>query len=79
MRRTVVALALLLAAASSVSACGEITAFCMTAGAPGVRLVVTTTPSGLQCSQVFADSLPRPTASASPSPDVQAPSAPEAP
>lgn len=58
MRRTVVVL--ILAAALSSSACGEITAFCMSAGAPnGVTLVVTTTPSGLQCSQVFADSLPR--------------------
>ena len=54
-------LALGAAAALSASACGEITAFCMTAGAPsGVTLVVTTTPTGLQCSQQFnaADSLP---------------------
>ena len=58
MRRT--AMVLVLAAALSGSACGEITAFCMTAGAPnGVTLVVTTTPSGLQCHQtVVVDSLP---------------------
>lgn len=55
------AVALVLAAALSGSACGEITAFCMSAGAPdGVKLVLTTTPSGLQCSQrVIVDSLPR--------------------
>lgn len=54
------AVALVLAAALSGSACGEITAFCMSAGAPdGVKLVLTTTPSGLQCSQrVIVDSLP---------------------
>jgi hypothetical protein len=58
MRRTRVVL--LVAAALSASSCGEITAFCMTAGAPdGVTLVLTTTPSGLQCTQrVIADSLP---------------------
>ena len=58
-KRTGVVLAL--AAALSGSACGEITAFCMTAGAPsGVTLVVTTTPRGLQCSQQVnvEDSLP---------------------
>lgn len=62
MRRTTVVLVLLLAAAFSASACGEITAFCMSAGAPdGVTLVVTTTPSGLQCrQQVIVDTLPRP-------------------
>ena len=44
----------------SSSACGVITAFCMTAGAPnGVTLVVTTTPTGLQCHQtVVVDSVP---------------------
>ena len=52
---------LLVAAAFSGSACGEITAFCMSAGAPdGMKLVVTTTPSGIQCSQVFVDTLPPP-------------------
>jgi hypothetical protein len=58
MRRT--AIVLVMAAALSGSACGEITAFCMSAGAPdGVTLVVTTTPSGLQCRQtVVVDSLP---------------------
>ena len=73
MRRTVVALAVLVAAAWGVSACDEITAFCMSAGAPdGVTLVVTTTPSGLQCSQrVIVDSLPRPSQG-----DLRAPSAP---
>jgi len=48
-------------AALSGSACGEITALCLTAGAPdGVTLVLTTTPSGLQCTQrPIVDSLPR--------------------
>ena len=61
MKRIGVVLAL--AAALSASACGEITAFCMTAGAPsGVTLVVTTTPTGLQCHQSVnvADSVPTP-------------------
>lgn len=58
MRR--IAIVLVMAAALSGSACGEITAFCMSAGAPdGLTLVVTTTPSGLQCRQtVVVDSLP---------------------
>ena len=58
MRRPTVVLAF--AAALSSSACGEITAFCMSAGAPdGVKLVVTTTPTGLQCHQtVIVDSVP---------------------
>ena len=53
-------LVVLVLAALSGSACGEITAFCMSAGAPdGVKLVLTTTPSGLQCSQrIIVDSLP---------------------
>jgi hypothetical protein len=51
-----------LAAGLSASACGEITAFCMSAGAPdGLKLVVTTTPRGVQCSyQPIVDSVPRP-------------------
>ena len=58
MRRS--AIVLVLAAVLSGTACGEITAFCMSAGAPdGLTLVVTTTPSGLQCRQtVVVDSLP---------------------
>lgn len=49
--------------ALSVSACGEITGFCMTAGAPsGLKLVVTTTPQGIKCSyQIPVDTVPRPT------------------
>lgn len=54
-----VAVGLALAAALACSACGEITAFCMSAGAPdGVTLVLTSTPTGYQCSWV-RDSLPR--------------------
>jgi hypothetical protein len=62
MKRSAILLAL--GAALSGAACGEITAFCMTAGAPsGMRLVITNTPRGMVCSyQPIADSLPpRPT------------------
>jgi hypothetical protein len=53
------AVGLALAAALACSACGEITAFCMSAGAPdGFTLVLTTTPTGYRCSWV-RDSLPR--------------------
>jgi hypothetical protein len=60
MKRTAILLAV--GAALSSAACGEITAFCMSAGAPdGVTLVVTTTPRGLQCShQVPPDTVPAP-------------------
>jgi hypothetical protein len=63
---------LALAAALSGTACGEITAFCMTAGAPsGVRLVVTTTPTGVQCSYEGIEDypgrpVPKPPGSAAP-------------
>lgn len=52
---------LALAAALACGACGEITAFCLSAGAPdGATLVLVSTPSGYRCSSVQArDSLPR--------------------
>jgi len=60
MKRTAILLAL--SAALSGAACGEITAFCMTAGAPsGVKLKLTTTPAGMKCSfESPADTVPRP-------------------
>ena len=69
MRRTAVVLALI--AALSGTACGEITAFCMTAGAPsGVKLKLTTTPQGMKCSfETPADTVPRPTPNAAMQPD----------
>jgi hypothetical protein len=52
---------LALAAALACGACGEITAFCLSAGAPdGATLVLVSTPSGYRCSSVAArDSLER--------------------
>ncbi len=60
MKRTVILLAL--SAALTGAACGEITAFCMTAGMPsGVKLKLTTTPGGMKCSfENPADTVPRP-------------------
>ena len=48
-----------LAAALACGACGEITAFCLSAGAPdGATLTLVATPTGYRCSWV-RDSLPR--------------------
>ena len=60
MKRTAILLAL--SAALSGAACGEITAFCMTAGMPsGVKLKLTTSPTGMKCSfESPVDSVPRP-------------------
>ena len=59
MRRFTAGLALVVALGCA--GCTEITAFCLSAGAPdGVRLVLTTTPTGYRCSTVvIADTLPR--------------------
>ena len=56
------AIVLALSAALSGAACGEITAFCMTAGMnTGVVLKLTTTPTGMKCSfETPVDSVPRP-------------------
>lgn len=59
MRRFTVGLVLVVALGCA--GCTEITAFCLSAGAPdGVRLVLTNTPTGYQCSTaVIVDTLPR--------------------
>ena len=61
MRRYAALLAL--AAVLAGAGCGEITGFCMTAGAPtGLKIVVTKTPQGIKCSyQTLPDTVPRPT------------------
>jgi hypothetical protein len=60
MRRFMVGLALVVALGCA--GCTEITVFCLSAGAPdGVRLVLTTTPTGYRCSTVVVDTLPRAT------------------
>ena len=55
------AIGLVLAAVLGCGACGEITAFCLSAGAPdGATLVLVSTPTGYRCSTVqMRDSLPR--------------------